>query len=337
MEDSGGRYGVDLTAFGPYRMPGKSHEYAMEFQGGTACPAGDTCNQEHPHRRPRRVGRRDRVAEVPAGFDFVFFLSAGQDESSTWQEFGMMKFPTKEDVTDDFGPPDPALPNWSNTRYVDWTSWAAGSSIWPNAGGGSLDPGRELRHGRVTPTSSATSSASATTTTTRTAYRARRAYTGIWEMLSRGSFNGPGGPHSRWMIPATGGALDGRATHAAQQDQAADGRRAERAAAVARGAGDVGRGDRRTSPRGPRSPGRRACPASTSQLGGTGDLGAGLRRRPRTRCATAAATRTTRSRSSTGWAPTRSRPTPACCWPRPRTRTRRRSSGSSTPTRRTST
>jgi hypothetical protein len=33
----------------------------------------------------------------------------------------------------------------------------------------------------------------------------RRAYTGIWEMLSRGSFNGPGGPHSRWMIPATGG------------------------------------------------------------------------------------------------------------------------------------
>jgi len=38
---------------------------------------------------------------------------------------------------------------------------------------------------------------------------ARRAYTGIWEMLSRGSFNGPGGPHSRWMIPATGGASMG--------------------------------------------------------------------------------------------------------------------------------
>jgi hypothetical protein len=37
----------------------------------------------------------------------------------------------------------------------------------------------------------------------------RRAYTGIWEMLSRGSFNGPGGPHSRWMIPPTGGASMG--------------------------------------------------------------------------------------------------------------------------------
>jgi hypothetical protein len=32
---------------------------------------------------------------------------------------------------------------------------------------------------------------------------------GIWEMLSRGSFNGPGGPHSRWMIPPTGGASMG--------------------------------------------------------------------------------------------------------------------------------
>ena len=45
MEDSGGRYGVELTAFGPYTMPGKDHEYGMEFQRGMACPAGDTCNR----------------------------------------------------------------------------------------------------------------------------------------------------------------------------------------------------------------------------------------------------------------------------------------------------
>src|SRR4029079_11799055 len=37
----------------------------------------------------------------------------------------------------------------------------------------------------------------------------RRAYSGIWEMLSRGTFNGPGGPHSRWIIPPTGGASMG--------------------------------------------------------------------------------------------------------------------------------
>ena len=46
--------------------------------------------------------RANGGAQVPAGFDFIFFLSAGQDESATWQEFGMMKFPTKEDVPDVF-------------------------------------------------------------------------------------------------------------------------------------------------------------------------------------------------------------------------------------------
>jgi M6 family metalloprotease-like protein len=207
MEDSGGRYGVELTSFGPYQMPGKSHEYAMEFQGGTACPAGDTCNR-NIRTDARAAWVADQGAEVPAGFDFVFYLGAGQDESSTWQEFGMMKFPTKEDVTEEFGPPDPNLPNWSRTRYVEWTSWLAGASIWPNAGGGSSTQAEssgmavyahELSHilgigdnynnpYGVPP---------------------RRAYTGIWEMLSRGSFNGPGGPHSRWMIPATGGASMG--------------------------------------------------------------------------------------------------------------------------------
>ena len=33
----------------------------------------------------------------------------------------------------------------------------------------------------------------------------RRAYTGPWSMMSRGSFNGPGGPHTRWQIPAVNG------------------------------------------------------------------------------------------------------------------------------------
>jgi M6 family metalloprotease-like protein len=207
MEDSGGRYGVELTGFGPYEMPGKDHEYGMEFQRGAGCPAGDTCN-----RNIRTDGRAAWVAaegaEVPAQFDFIFYLSAGQDESSTWQEFGPIKFPTKEAVTDDFGPPDAALPNWSFTRYVEWTSWAAGSSIWPNAGGGSstqaessgmavfahefshiLGIGDNYNNPFGVPP--------------------RRSYTGIWEMLSRGSFNGPGGPHSRWRIPPTGGASMG--------------------------------------------------------------------------------------------------------------------------------
>ena len=203
MEDSGGRYGVELTGFGPYRMPGKSHEYAMEFQGGTACPAGDTCTKNI-----RTDARAAWVAatgpEVPAGFDFVFYLSAGQDESSTWQEFGMMKFPTKEQVTEEFGPPDPNLPNWSNTRYVEWTSWLAGASIWPNAGGGSSTQAESSGMGVY---AHELSHILGIGDNYNNPYGVppRRSYTGIWEMLSRGSFNGPGGPHSRWMIPATGG------------------------------------------------------------------------------------------------------------------------------------
>ncbi|WP_433240979.1 M6 family metalloprotease domain-containing protein [Streptosporangium sp. CA-135522] len=203
MEDSAGRYGVDLTAFGPYRMPGKSHEYAMEFQAGTGCPAGDSCD-----RNIRTDGRAAWAAaegpDVPAGFDFVFYLSAGQDESATWQEFGSIKFPVKEAVTDDFGPPDPALPNWARTRYVEWTSWASASSIWPNAGGGSSTQAESSGQGVYAHELSHILGIGDNYNNP-FGVPPRRAYTGIWEMLSRGSFNGPGGPHSRWMIPPTGG------------------------------------------------------------------------------------------------------------------------------------
>ncbi|MDH2429049.1 M6 family metalloprotease domain-containing protein [Sphaerisporangium sp. TRM90804] len=203
MEDSGGRYGVDLTAFGPYEMPGKDHEYAMEFQAGTACPAGDTCN-----RNIRTDGRAAWAGDVgeegTEEFDFIFYLSAGQDESATWQEFGPIKFPTKEAVTDDFGPPDPALPNWSRTRYVEWTSWASGSSIWPNAGGGSSTQAESSGQGVYAHELSHILGIGDNYNNP-FSVPPRRAYTGIWEMLSRGSFNGPGGPHSRWLIPPTGG------------------------------------------------------------------------------------------------------------------------------------
>ena len=207
MEDSGGRYGVELTAFGPYRLPGKSHEYGMEFQSGTGCPAGDTCTR-NMRTDTRAAWVADAGAEVPAGFDFVFYLGAGQDESSTWQEFGPIKFPTKEDVTDDFGPPDPALPNWVNTRYVPWTSWAAGSSIWPNAGGGSSIQAESSGQSTYAHEFSHILGIGDNYNNP-FGIPPRRSYSGIWEMLSRGTFNGPGGPHSRWIIPPTGGASMG--------------------------------------------------------------------------------------------------------------------------------
>ncbi|MEU6747223.1 M6 family metalloprotease domain-containing protein [Spirillospora sp. NPDC046719] len=208
MEDSGGRYGVDLTAFGAYRMPAKDHEYGVDgMQGGTGCPAGDTCNRDL-RTDARAAWIADVGEETAKKFDFVFFLSAGQDESSTWQEFGQMKFRSKEDVPAEWGPGDPALPNWVKTRYVDWTSWQAGATIWPNAITGSST---QAESSGMAVFAHEFSHILGIGDNYNNPYGVppRRAYSGPWDMLSRGSFNGPGGPHSRWMIPAVGGASMG--------------------------------------------------------------------------------------------------------------------------------
>jgi len=212
MGDSFGKYGVDLTVFGPYRMPARSYQYGIDDEEGGfnegACPEGPPCSVDL---RTDALGawRADVGNETADAYELAFILSAGQDESSTWQEFGEMKFLSKEDVPEEFGPPDnSSLPNWASTRYVEWSSWAAASTIWPNAGGGSSTQGEssgmatfahELSHllgigdNYNNPFSDPP----------------RRTYTGPWSMLSRGSFNGPGGPHTRWQIPPVQGASMG--------------------------------------------------------------------------------------------------------------------------------
>ena len=57
-------------------------------------------------------------------------IYAGYDETTIWQEFGEMKFETKEEIPDDWGNPDPLKPNWVVNRYVPWTSWRAGAQQW---------------------------------------------------------------------------------------------------------------------------------------------------------------------------------------------------------------
>ncbi|WHT22169.1 M6 family metalloprotease domain-containing protein [Crossiella sp. CA-258035] len=207
MEDSGGRFGVDLKAFGAYQLPGKSYEYAMEFQGSGACPAGSSCTKDL-RTDAGKAWRDDVGTEVPKGFDFVFFLSAGQDESGTWQEFGPMMFDKKEDVPDSFGPPDPKLPNWAKTRYVEWTSWKAAASIWPNAGGGSSTQAESSGQGVYAHEFSHILGIGDNYNNP-FGNPPVRAYSGPWDMLSRGTFNGPGGTHTRWFIPPTAGASMG--------------------------------------------------------------------------------------------------------------------------------
>jgi M6 family metalloprotease-like protein len=205
MEDSAGRYGVDLTAFGAYAMPGKLHEYGLAGTGqnGAGCPTGDSCDKSI---REDLGGawRADVGDAVADSFDLIFYLTAGHDESSTWQEFGEMMFDGPDDVPDEFGPPDESLPNAVDTRYVDWTSWLAGSNHWPNASGGSSTQAESSPSGTY---AHELSHLLGIGDNYNNPYGVpvSRTYSGIWDMLSRGTFNGPGGPHRRWVVPANEG------------------------------------------------------------------------------------------------------------------------------------
>ena len=57
-------------------------------------------------------------------------IDASYDETGVWQEFGEMKFASKDDIPPAWGNPDPAKPRWVPTRYVEWTSWLAGAQQW---------------------------------------------------------------------------------------------------------------------------------------------------------------------------------------------------------------
>ncbi|KAI0389297.1 M6 metalloprotease [Xylariaceae sp. FL0594] len=215
MEDSGGRYGVDLTVFGAYQMPSLSYQYGVDdaddggFNPG-ACPAKKgPCSVDL---RTDALGawRRDVGNSTANAFELVFILSAGQDESSTWQEFGEMKFQRPEDVPKLFGPPDDSVPNWAHTRYVNWTSWASASVIWPNAGDGSST---QAESSGMATYAHELSHLLGIGDNYNNPYSVpqRRDYAGPFSMLSRGSFNGPGGPHTRWQIPAQLGGSMGSA------------------------------------------------------------------------------------------------------------------------------
>ncbi|KAL7934613.1 hypothetical protein V8C35DRAFT_301405 [Trichoderma chlorosporum] len=209
MEDSHGRYGVDLTAFGPYRMPALSYQYGVDsgFNPG-ACPTKDACDLDI--RTDAYAAWRAEVGNnTSSSFELVFILSAGQDESSTWQEFGEMRFSSPEDVPDAFGPPKNAdgsslIPNYASTRYVPWTSWASASTIWPNAGGGSSTQCESSGMGTYAHELSHLLNIGDNYNNP-FGIPLRRDYTGPFSMMSRGSFNGPGGPHTRYQIPALQG------------------------------------------------------------------------------------------------------------------------------------
>jgi M6 family metalloprotease-like protein len=205
-ENTYGKWSIELEAFGPYRMDGKEFQYGMnEFGQQVNMPPG----YEPMNLMPEAMeAAREDMEASGEDYDFTFILHAGYDESGVWQEFGEMMFQTPEDVTDDFGSPaEYDIPNWANTRYIDWTSWVAAKSIWSSANirngisvqGENTDMGAFAHEfGHIMNLLDNYNNPYADPVS--------RTYSGPWEMMSRGSFNGPGGPHSRWMVmPNLGG------------------------------------------------------------------------------------------------------------------------------------
>ncbi|MFK3984269.1 peptidase M6 [Micromonospora sp. NPDC050397] len=201
MEQTAGRLGVEFTPFGPYRIGRNLFEYGLNDIGQerAGCPSGYTCNGNlDPD--VDALWRAAEGSDIRSRFDLVLRVYAGYDETSVWQEFGEMMFQTKEDIPDAWGPPDPNLPNWVRSRYVPWTSWRAGAQLW---GSSSMRQGESS--GTITHEIAHTFGiADNNNNPYATPYR--RVGSGPWDVMDRGSFNGPGGPHQRWVVPAAQGA-----------------------------------------------------------------------------------------------------------------------------------
>ncbi len=201
MEQSRGQVGVaKIDAFGPYRMPKNLWEYGCNEWGQTnSTPTGVPA-------RGRMERDCDSVWKAAAGdllknYDAILRIYAGYDETGIWQEFGEMKFRSKDDIPAEWGNPDPTKPRWIKTRYVDWTSWKAGAQQW---GLSSMRQGENS--GTITHEIGHYLFRTGDNNNNPYVQPYRRAGSGPWDMMDRGSFNGPEGPHSRWKVPAVAGA-----------------------------------------------------------------------------------------------------------------------------------
>lgn len=202
MEQSGGKIGIPkIDAFGPYRMPKNLFQYGLnEWNQKDDCPDGFACDGRL-EADVDALWRADAGQDIKSIYDIVLRIYAGYDETGVWQEFGEMKFQSPSDIPAEWGNPDPAKPRWVVTRYVPWTSWKAGQMQWGLS---------SVRQGE--------NSGTITHEIVHFAFRTgdnnnnpyirpyRRAGSGPWDIMDRGSFNGPGGPHRRWVVPPTEGA-----------------------------------------------------------------------------------------------------------------------------------
>ena len=201
MEQSRGKFGITtLDAFGPYRMPKNHWEYGLnEYNQNNSTPDGSRANS-------RMEPDVDSLWKADAGdiksqYDAILRIYAGYDETGVWQEFGEMKFLTQDDIPVEWGNPDTTKPRWIPTRYVPWTSWKAGQMQW---GLSSIRQGENS--GTITHELGHYAFRTGDNNNNPYIQPYRRVGSGPWDMMDRGCFNGPGGPHMRWVVPASMGA-----------------------------------------------------------------------------------------------------------------------------------
>lgn len=202
MEQSRGKFGLtQVDAFGPYRMPKPYWWYGLnEYNQNKYTPDGSIA-AGRLEKDCDELWIKDVGQDIRKNYDAILRIYAGYDETGVWMEFGIMKFKSKDDIPPEWGNPNPSMPRWVPTRYVEWTSWLAGSQQWGlssmRQGENSGTIAHELGH---------------------FAFRLpdlnnnpyvqpyRRAAVGPWDLMDRGCFNGPGGPHMRWVVPPVAGA-----------------------------------------------------------------------------------------------------------------------------------
>jgi M6 family metalloprotease-like protein len=202
MEQSRGKVGIPkIDAYGPYRMPRNLFEYGLaEYKQESGCPTGFTCNgRMEPD--VDALWTADKGADIKKNYDIVLRIYAGYDETSVWQEFGEMKFKSQDDIPAEWGNPDTTKPRWVTTRYVPWTSWKAGAQQW---GLSSVRQGENS--GTITHEIAHFAFRTGDNNNNPYVTPYRRVGSGPWDVMDRGSFNGPGGPHRRWVVPAAEGA-----------------------------------------------------------------------------------------------------------------------------------
>jgi M6 family metalloprotease-like protein len=202
MEQSRGRFGItEVDVFGPYRMPKPIWAYGLnEYGQDDQTPDGSRADSRM-ERDCDAIWMENVGEDIRKSYDAVLRTYASYDETGVWQEFGEMKFNTREDIPPEWGNPNPNMPRWIPTRYVEWTSWLAGSQQWGLS---------SMRQGE--------NSGTITHELGHFAFRLpdlnnnpyvepyRRVAAGTWDMMDRGCFNGPGGPHMRWVVPPAQGA-----------------------------------------------------------------------------------------------------------------------------------